>query len=204
MATTHAPGTGIGPCDAGRHGPRATVIAGVVLVCAAIVVPFGLHGVDRDGAPAAAAAPVTTSPSPDGRHVGAAVPPWGSPADLPALLPARSVGLRDGLRVRIGDVTDGTLRRTPGGGWQVVVRWDGHLQPLGVDGPVALSDGTTWVAGSGLLYTRVATETAGRFRVFAWDPEGGTAYTPPTLVASDLGAVCFNGAFTAFGDCRVG
>jgi hypothetical protein len=41
----------------------------------------------------------------------------------------------------------------------------------------------------------------GRFDVFAWDPQGGSAYTPPTLVAVDLGPVCFDQAFTAFGDC---
>lgn len=204
MATTHAPGTGIGPGDAGRHGRRTAVIAGVVLVCAAIVVPFGLHGVQRSGAHASTTAPPPTTPSPAGHHQDAAVPPWGSPADLPSLLPARSAGLRDGLRVRLGDITDGTLRRTPAGGWQVVVRWNGHDQPLTVQGRVALADGTTWVARSGLLYTRVATETAGRFRVYAWDPEGGTAYAPPTLAASGLGAVCFNDAFTAFGDCRAG
>jgi hypothetical protein len=201
MATTHASGTGIGPGDAGRHGRRAAVIAGIVLACAAIVVPFGLHGVQRSGAHASTATPVTTGPSPALHHPSVVDPASGSPADLPALLPSRSAGPRDGLRVRIGDVTDGTLRRTPPAGWQVVVRWDGRLQPLTTRGPVSLTDGTSWVARSGLLYTRVATATAGRFDVYAWVPEGGTAYTPPTLVADDLGRVCFDPSFTAFGDC---
>ena len=48
---------------------------------------------------------------------------------------------------------------------------------------------------------RRALARPGRFRVFAWDPRGATAYTPPTLVAKNLGLACFNRSFTAFGDC---
>ena len=70
-------------------------------------------------------------------------------------------------------------------------------------GAIGLSD-PSWVSQSGLLYTRVPTDTAGRFRVYAWDPQGGTAYTPPVLVATSLGRVCFNHSFTAFGDCTSG
>ena len=44
--------------------------------------------------------------------------------------------------------------------------------------------------------------TPDRFRVYSWDPRGGSAYTPPALVANPLGQVCFNRSFTAFGDCR--
>jgi len=178
------------------------VVAAVVLACAAIAIPFGLHGMQRSGAQAAPATPVTTtSPSPVTHHRAGDEPALGAHGDLPSLLPARSEGLHDGLHLRIGDITGGTLRRTPATGWQVVVRWDGRHQPLAVRGRVALADGTSWVSSSGLLFTRIATDTPGRFRVFAWEPSGGTAYTPPTLVATDLGAVCFNAPFTAFGGC---
>ena len=204
MATTHAPGTGIGPGDQGRHGHRAAVIAGVVLVCAAIVVPFGVHGVERSGADAAPTRPRSTpSAAPAAHHAGPAVDSLGEPGDLPDLLPARSPGLHDGVRVRIGDITDGTVRRTPAHGWQVVVRWNGRLQPLATRGSIGLR-GASWVSRSGLLYTRVPTDTAGRFRVYAWDPQGGSAYTPPALVARGLGRVCFNRSFTAFGGCASG
>jgi hypothetical protein len=202
MATAHAPGT-IGPGDTGKHGRRAAVIAGVVLVCAAIAIPYGLHGVQRGGAPAApATGSPTSSPTPAAHHRTGDDPALGSQGDLPSLLPSRGDGLRDGLHLRIGDITGGTLRRTPATDWQVMVRWDGRLQPLVMRGPLTLADGTSWVSSSGLLYTRIATDTPGRFHVFAWDPQGGTAYTPPALVATDLGRVCFNRDFTAFGGCR--
>jgi len=205
MATTHVPGTGIGPGDARGHGRRSAVIAGVVLVCAAIVIPFGLHGVQRSGAhasPAAHRPTPTTSQQPAGHHETPTDPALGSHGDLPSLLPTRAAGLSTGLRVRIGDITGGMLRRTPTHGWEVAVRWDGRLQPMVMRGRVSLADGTSWVSRSGLLYTRVPTDTAGRFRVYAWDPQGGTVYTPPALVATGLGTVCFNPSFTAYGGCR--
>jgi hypothetical protein len=180
------------------------VIAGVVLVCAAIVIPFGLRGIERSGAQASPATqpPPTTIQRPAGHHEAPADPALGSHGDLPSLLPSRAAGLHPGLRVRIGDITGGMLRRTPADGWAVAVRWDGRLQPMIMRGRVSLTDGTSWVSRSGLLYTRVPTDTAGRFRVYAWDPQGGTAYTPPALVATGLGAVCFNSSFTAYGACR--
>ena len=95
------------------------------------------------------------------------------------------------------------LRRTTGG-WQVEVRWDGRTQPLVTTGRVSLRDGTSWVARSGLLYTRVPTATAGRFKVYAWQPEGGSVYTAPTLAAAPLGQVCFDDSFTDFGGCVKG
>jgi hypothetical protein len=110
-------------------------------------------------------------------------------------------GLRDGARVLVGDITDGWIRRAPGSGWRVVVRWDGRWQALPTHGPVSLN-ADSWVSAAGFLYTRVPTGTPGRFRVYAWDPQGGSAYTPPTLVASRLGLVCFNRTFSAFGNCR--
>ncbi|HEY2877151.1 MAG TPA: hypothetical protein VGJ24_01135 [Nocardioides sp.] len=201
MATTRAPGTGIGPGDAGKHGRRSAVIAAVALAGAAIVVPFALHGAHHSGAEASPAAPVAQpSPAPAVHHAGTNSR-LGSQADLPPLLPSGRPTLQDGAQVRVGDITEGTLRHTPGG-WQVLVRWDGRLQPLPTQGPVALG-ATSWVSASGALYTRVPTDTPGRFRVFTWDPEGGTAYTPPALVSSELGQVCFDKTFTAFGDCRV-
>lgn len=181
------------------------MIAAVVLACAAIVIPFALHGLQDKDAGAAPTTPVTTAaPRPAVNHQATADPALGTQGDLPFLLPARTAGLRDGLRVRVGDITEGSLRRTPAAGWQVVVRWDGRLQPLTMRGPVAVSDGTSWVATSGFVYTRVPTGTPGRFRVYAWDPQGGTAYTPPALVSTSLGVVCFNSSFTAFGGCRAG
>jgi len=205
MATTHAPGTGIGPGDARKHGRRSAVIAAVVLAGAAIAVPFGARSLDRDGA-LSAAPPTSPSPTPaTHRHHARDDATIGPRGDLPPLLPSGGAGvraaLREGARVRVGDITDGTLRRTPGAGWQVVVRWDGRLQPLPTHGPVGLG-AASWVSASGLLYTRVPTGITGRFHVYAWDPHGGTAYTPPTLVARDLGRVCFDRTFTAFGDCR--
>lgn len=203
MATAQAPGTGIGPGNAGKHGRRSAVIAGIALASAAIVVPFGLRGAGHAGAEASPAAPVTHAPSvPAVHHHAGNDSPLGAQDDLPPLLSSGPPALRDGVRVRVGDVTEGMLRRTPGG-WQVLVRWDGRLQPLPTQGPVSLG-ATSWVSASGYLYTRVAADTPGRFRVYTWDPDGGTAYTPPSLVSSELGPVCFNKSFTAFGDCRTG
>jgi hypothetical protein len=180
----------------------------VALAFAAIVVPFGLRDVGKSGAQASpathAAAPPRSAPAHQPPAVDAAVGPRGH---LPALLPARSTRLSDGLRVRLGVITDGVLRRTPGGTGQVWVRWNGRLQPVPTRGPVQLIGATTghppssWVSDQGLLYTRVALARPGRFRVFAWAPRGATAYTPPTLVAKNLGLACFNRSFTAFGDC---
>jgi hypothetical protein len=203
MATTHAPGTGIGPGAPGRHGRRTTVIAAVVLATLAIVVPFGLHGLQRDHAPASAATHEAGGPAPPAtqHHQGRADSSLGPRSDLPPLLPDAAPGLSVGQTVRVGDITDGALRRTPTGVWQVVVRWDGRLQPLAVRGPASLG-ATSWVSRAGILYTRVTTATSGRFQVFAWDPEGGSAYSPPALVATSLGDVCFNASFTAFGNCH--
>lgn len=207
MATMQAPGTGIGPGDAGRHR-RWAVISGIALACAAIAVPFGVHGLDRDARASAATPPSTVTPVTSSHHQGGSSPTvatLGPQGDLPPLLAAPSVGVRaglqDGARVRVGDITDGTLRRTPGVGWQVMVRWDGRLQPLTLRGPVSLAQ-ASWVSASGLLYTRVPDGAPGRFRVYAWDPQGGSAYTPPSLVAASLGRVCFNPTFTAYGNCR--
>jgi hypothetical protein len=205
MATTHAPGTGVGPGDAGGHGRRGVVVAAVVLALGVIVVPFGVRSLDHDGARAPAAPPTTTpSPAPaQHRQPGTKDAGVGPRGDLPALLPASRAGLLDGVHVRLGDVTTGALRRTPSGGWQVLVRWNGRLQPVPIRGPVSIggSSSVSWVSAEGLLYTRVATARPHRFRVYAWDPQGGSAYTPPSLVAVTLGPVCFDAGFTTFGTC---
>jgi len=205
VATIHVPGTGLQP-HGGKHPRRSVIIAAVVLAVGAIVVPLGLRGLDRDGARASAATRVTTpSPAAGSTHrhavTDAALGPRG---DLPALLPG-SAGLTDGAHVRLGDVTSGVLRRTPNGTWQVLVRWDGRLQAVPTSGAVRLGAGaaaTSWISGEGLLFTRVPTASAHQFRVYAWVPHGGSAYTPPKLVARHLGRVCFNAAFTAFGTCQ--
>lgn len=207
MATIHAPGTGVGP-RGGRHGRRAAIVGAVALAFAAIVVPFGLRDVGRSGAQAApashATAPPPATPTHDRSAIDARLGPRG---DLPSLLPARTTP-GDGVRVRLGDVTDGILRRASAGTWQVLVRWDGRLQPVLTRGTVRLGGDSaarsfvSWVSDEGLLYTRVAMSRPGEFRVYAWEPRGGTAYTPPTLAAHDLGRVCFNHSFTAFGNCR--
>jgi hypothetical protein len=203
MATTDASGTAVGPM--GKHGRRTTIVAAVVLAFAAIVVPFAIRDLGGNGARASAAATRVSTPTvaPAAHQPGATDPALGPHGDLPALLPARSK-LAAGAHVRLGNVTDGVLRRTPGGAWQVLVRWDGRLQPLPTRGPVQLAAGaaSSWISGEGLLYTRVPTGTTGQFRVYAWDPRGGTAYTPPTLVAAPLGRACFDRAFTAFGNCH--
>ena len=206
MATTHVPGTGFTP-RGGKHVLRAAIIAAVVLGLAATVVPFAVHGLDRDSAQASPATRVThpsASTHPSRRHP-VADSGLGPRGDLPRLLPA-STRLTVGTHVRVGDITSGVLRRTPEGRWRVLVRWDGKIQPVPTRGPVRLRSSTvhgptSWVSHEGLLYTRVPTG-GGQFRVYAWHPQGATAYTPPTLVAHVVGRVCFNSSFTAFGNCR--
>ncbi|HEX3929762.1 MAG TPA: hypothetical protein VHW64_03595 [Nocardioides sp.] len=202
MATTHLPGTGLGSAVGARRR-RLAVIAGVVLVGAAITVPFALRGLDHDRPATSATRQQVTPPASSRPHQHHATTDaaLGTQADLPPLLSDGAPALREGAAVRVGDVTEGSLRHTTGAGWQVMVRWAGHLQPLTARGPVPLGAGS-WVARSGLLYTRVATSTPGRYDVYSWQPQGGSAYSAPTLVASPLGAVCFNASFTAFGDCR--
>ena len=203
MATIHVPGTGIGP-HGGKHSRRAAIVGAAVLAFAAIVVPFVLHEVGGGNGAEASAATRTIPPSvaPAAHQPRATDPAVGPRGSLPDLLPARS-RLSDGAHVRLGDVTDGVLRRTPPGAWQVLVRWDGRLQPVPLRGPVRLAAGpaTSWISEKGLIYTRVPTKSSDRFRVFAWDPRGATAYNPPKLVATPLGEVCFNRALTAFGTC---
>jgi len=203
VATIHVPGTGFRP-HGGKHSRRAAILGAVVLAFAAIVMPFVLHEVGDDDGAKASAATGTTPPSvaPATHQHQATDPAVGPRGTLPDLLPARS-RLSDGAHVRLGNVTDGVLRRTPAGAWQVLVRWDGRLQAVPLRGPVRLAAGpaTSWISEKGLIYTRVPTTSPDRFRVFAWDPRGATAYSPPRLVATSLGTVCFNHAFTAFGTC---
>jgi hypothetical protein len=205
VATIHVPGTGFGS-HGSKRARRIAILGAVILVLAAIVVPFVVHEVgdgDGGGQAPAAANPSPPSIAPAAHQRPASDPALGPAGSLPELLPARSQ-LTDGAKVRLGDVTDGVLRRTPAGAWQVLVRWDGRLQPVPLRGPVRLAAGpaSSWISENGLIYTRVPTATPGRFRVFAWDPRGASAYTPPTLVSVPLGQVCFNRSFTAFGTCR--
>lgn len=198
----HMPGTGLRP-HGSKRARRFAILGAAVLAFAAIVVPFVLHEVgDSDVQASAATRPAARPAAPAGHRTSAADPAVGPRGSLPELLPARS-RLMDGARVRLGDVTDGVLRRSPTDTWRVLVRWDGRLQPVAMRGPVRLAAGqaTSWISDEGLIYTRVPTTRAQRFRVFAWEPRGGTAYTPPALVSVPLGQVCFNPSFTAFGTC---
>jgi hypothetical protein len=203
VATIHVPGTGFRP-HGGKHVRRAAILGAAGLAFAAIMVPFVVHEVGGGKGAEATAATRSTPPSvsPTTQQHPPTDPVVGPRGNLPDLLPARS-RLSDGARVRLGNVTDGVLRRTPTGAWQVLVRWDGRLQPVPLRGPVRFAAGpaSSWITADGLLYTRISTSDPDRFRVYAWEPRGSSAYTPPTLVATSLGTVCFNRAFTAFGTC---
>jgi hypothetical protein len=94
--------------------------------------------------------------------------------------------------------------------WRVYVDDDGRPAELRTDGPVRLGGGFThdadsvylsWVSGAGRLFTRVGTSDAGRYRVYEWDPVGGTATSLPVLQARDLGTVCFDELFDHYGTC---
>jgi hypothetical protein len=199
MAITHGPGAEPEPGGAGARHLRAVAFGVAALVSAAVVVPFALHHLLFG--PSHVVDIAVPAPHVRPHQADSAVDTLGPRGHLPPLLPAGPAVLRAGLTVRVGDLTEGTLRRTPGSGWQVVVRWGGRDQPLSVRGPVGLTSGSSWVSAGGVLYTRVATSGAGQFVVYRWRPVGASASTPPSLVAGEVGVVCFNDTFTAFGDC---
>jgi hypothetical protein len=60
------------------------------------------------------------------------------------------------------------------------------------------------MSADGSLYTRVGETTPGRYRVYAWQPEGATAATAPTLVAQDLGTLCIDEMLGTYGTCGAG
>jgi hypothetical protein len=115
--------------------------------------------------------------------------------------------------VRIGDLTDGVLVSQEGGDsdtWRVYLRWGGGIQQLVTRGPVALGGGfsadggsayLSWMGPDGRLYTRLGTGRPGRDHVYAWQPAGGSAYTPPVLEAVDLGTVCLDETWQTYGTC---
>jgi hypothetical protein len=115
--------------------------------------------------------------------------------------------------VRVGDLTDGVLLSQEGGDsdtWRVYVQWAGGIQQLATRGPVALGggfgpDGDTaylsWMGKDGRLYTRIGTARPGLYHVYAWQPVGGSAYTPPVLRAVDLGQVCLDETLDTYGTC---
>jgi hypothetical protein len=116
--------------------------------------------------------------------------------------------------VRLGDGTDAVLLSQEGGDsdtWRVYVDLGGQVQRLGQQGPVRLGGGFTqdgdrvylsWLTPAGSLFTRVGTVRPGHYRVYAWQPSGGDATTPPTLVAHDLGPVCIDDMWQTYGTCR--
>jgi hypothetical protein len=109
----------------------------------------------------------------------------------------------------VGDVTEGVLRSPEGGTPRVYVRWNGRLQPLMTRGTVKLGDGSvggrgtayaTWLA-RGRLYTRVTTSRPDRYRIYLWQPVGGSAYTPPILRAISLGTLCLDETPRTYDTC---
>jgi len=118
-----------------------------------------------------------------------------------------------GTPARIGDLTQGVLLSQEGGDsdtWCVYVRWGGQVQQLQTQGPVGLGGGFTsggmtaylsWMSGDGQLFTRVGTPRPDRYHVYAWQPIGASASTPPTLVAEDLGVVCIDQTLDTYGSC---
>ena len=94
--------------------------------------------------------------------------------------------------------------------WRVYVDSDGRPVELRTDGPLALGGGfshdggtayLSWVTRSGDLFTRVGTSVPGHYRVYEWDPTGGTAGSPPVLQARDLGIVCVDQLVGHYGTC---
>jgi hypothetical protein len=175
------------------------VLAGVAFVSVAVAVPLAIEHLRFPQS--YIVRPPVTPPHVHPREADSIVDSLGPRSHLPPLLPASAVALRPGLVVDVGNLTEGRLRRTTGGAWQVLVRWDGRTQPLPITGAVALGTDSSWVSARGALYTRVATSTPGRFQVYGWHPEHESAYAPPRLTARYLGEVCFNASFTDFGDC---
>lgn len=159
MEITHGPAQG-------HHHRRWAVVAGVVLAGLAIVLPFGIDGLDHDGAHASAGLPGSGA---SGGTTTAAQHASGSQG-------VAHTTLRAGLQVRLGNVTTGTLRHTADHGWQVVVMWGGRHQALTMRGPVTLG-ASSWLDAAGRLHTQG----------YVWKPRGGSAYSVPTLVAVPAG-----------------
>ena len=201
MAITDGPGAQLGPTRTGHRHGRAALLTGIFVGCAVIVTPFT---VQLFHTPRPFVVPLVSPPHLHPHEADSVLDTLGPRHHLPPMLPARSPVLREGLAVRVGDITEGRLRRTPGAGWAVVVRWDGRSQPLPTHGTVSLDTGSSWVSTGDVLYTRVATSTPGRYQVYGWHAAGASAYAPPTMVARYLGDVCFNPGFTDFGDCAAG
>jgi hypothetical protein len=159
MEITHGPAQG-------HHHRRLAVVAGVVLAGLAIVLPFGISGLDHDGAHASSGLPGSGT---GGGTTTTARHSSGSQG-------VAHTSLRPGLQVRVGNVTIGTLHHSTSHGWQVVVLWSGRRQALPLRGPVTLG-ASSWVDSAGRLHTRS----------YVWKPRGGSAYTVPTLVAVPSG-----------------
>jgi hypothetical protein len=115
--------------------------------------------------------------------------------------------------VRLDHGTSGLLLSQEGGDsdtWRVYVDRGGRVQELDQEGPLPLGGGFThdgdhtvysWLTPGGRLYTRVGLDQPAHFHVYAWQPTGGDATTPPTLVAHDLGTVCIDDMWNTYGTC---
>jgi hypothetical protein len=131
-------------------------------------------------------------------------------------IPAGGPPVLDATPVNVGELTDGVLVSQGGGDadtWRVYVDWAGGIVELETSGSVSLGSRfagsndaayLSWQGADGRLYTRVGTTTPGRFRVWAWQPTGATAWTPPTLHADDLGVVCIDDLLQTYGTCTGG
>jgi hypothetical protein len=120
-----------------------------------------------------------------------------------------------GSAVRLEDGRSAVLVSQEGGDsdtWRVYVDLDGRVQPLSTRGPVRLGGGFTqtnvglrvrysWLTPEGRLFTRVGTGHEGQYHVWAWQPTGGDARTPPALIAHDLGIVCLDETLDTYGTC---
>ena len=142
----------------------------------------------------------SAAPSPAVRHQADNDSRLGSQADLPPLLPSRAADSRTAHRC--GSATSPRAR-------SVVRRGAGRSSSGGAAVSSRPHPGAGRPRRDLMGLGRRPPLHAGPHRHsrpvprLHLGPGGGTAYTPPSLISSELGRSCFNKTFTAFGDCRV-
>jgi hypothetical protein len=94
--------------------------------------------------------------------------------------------------------------------WHLFVFAAGRVQQVETRGPLQLGGGFTpggaaaylsWMSAGGHLFTRVGTGAEGRYRVYAWEPDGTGPTGAPVLHARDLGVVCIDETLGSYGTC---